>query len=105
MALELLSTKTGKYMRDNFMIIKKMGLDANYILMAIFILENFHKIKNMEKVHFIGLAYVLQHAQNRRAQKFSSIMEIGGVDCLMVKANIKKQMVILRIILGDFYTG
>ena len=46
------------------MKIKKQAMDANYILMAIFILVHLVKIKSMVEALFIGLVYVLQHRQN-----------------------------------------
>ena len=78
------------------MKIKKVDLDVNSIRMEIFILVIFRKIKNMAKVHSIGLAYALLLAPRRQVLRFSSIMGIGGVVCLMAKDNIKRLMVIFN---------
>lgn len=47
------------------MTIKKMDSGVNYIQMETYILATFHKIRNMGKVHSIGLACVRLPAQNR----------------------------------------
>jgi hypothetical protein len=80
-------------MKENSMKIKKVDSGVNSIPMEIFILAIFHKIKNMGKGHSIGLAYVLLLALRKQVLRFSSIMGIGGVACLMAKDNIKKLMV------------
>jgi hypothetical protein len=70
-------------------------MDVNCMEMGICLLDIFHKIKNMEKVHFIGLVFVRLHVLNNLVLKFNNIMEIGGEDCQMDKENIKKQMEII----------
>jgi hypothetical protein len=48
--------------KASFPIIKNRGMELNSILMAIYILAIFGRIKNMAKAHFIGLISAHLHA-------------------------------------------
>jgi hypothetical protein len=62
MAKALLSIKMDISIKDNFKIIKNLDKVRNYILMVIYMLALFGKIKNMAKALFIGSISVPQHA-------------------------------------------
>ena len=84
-------------MRDTFSITKKMDTAANCIQMGICIQDSLDKIKNMEKDLFTGSVFVLLPAQKIQNITFNNIMGYGGVDCLMEKDSIKKQMVFMTL--------
>lgn len=81
-------------MKVSFMRIRKVGMGVNCMGMGICILVTFLKIKNMVKGPYTGLVYAHQLVPRTLVLKSSNIMEIGGVDFLMDKANIKKLTVI-----------
>lgn len=71
----------------------KQAMVVNYMAMEICTSATFLKTKSMGKVPFTGLVYVIQLAQSKQTQKLNNFMEIGGVDFLMVKGNIKNRTV------------
>lgn len=68
-------------------------LVVSYMAMEICTSATFRKTKSTGKVPFTGLVYATLLARSKQTQKSSNFMEIGGGDFLMVKANIKNQMV------------
>jgi hypothetical protein len=52
------------FIKEIFIKIKKVDMVVNYMGMEIYLLDIFHKIKNMEKVRFIGLVFALLPVQN-----------------------------------------
>lgn len=80
-------------MRDTSLTIRKTGAVVNFTPMGTSTLEILVRIKNMGKAHFTGSASALLLAQRTLSTAFSNIMGCGGVDCQMVKVNIKNQTV------------
>ena len=73
---------------------KKVDSDVIFMLMGTFILEILLKIKSTVRGLFIGLAF-MKSQKKKNFNNSSNIMDNGGVDYLMEKANISKQMVFL----------
>ena len=85
--------KMVEFMRDSLRRTRNVDMDVSFMQMEIYTLVISKKTKSMEKVHSIGLVSVSQHAQKINSPRSNSIMDNGGVDFLMGKGNIQKQMV------------
>lgn len=90
-----------KFMKESLLEIKEKEKDVKYIKMVIYISDNLSIIKNMEMEVFFGLMQIINKSRN-----LSNITKgNGGVAYLMDKVNIKNQLVLNVIYIGDFYLG
>jgi len=77
------------FTRAAIAIIKRVEKDVKFLRMAISILENITKAKNMAEAPSFGSAYAKQQVPNFSIPKFSNTKVCGGEVYQMEKASIK----------------